>query len=61
MKKKFRQKKCPKLKKKDREIMVEKQWTEVENKNGRLINEISDQNQGGNEKKILDEKNGGKR
>ena len=36
--------------------MVEKQWTEVENKNGRLINEISDQNQGGNEKKIFTKK-----
>ena len=37
--------------------MEDKEWFEVQKSNGRLINEISDQNQGGNEKKILDEKN----
>ena len=37
--------------------MADKLCTEAENNNERSINEISDQNQGGNEKKILDEKN----
>ena len=36
--------------------MEDKEWFEVQKSNGRLLNEISDQNQGGNEKKNFTKK-----